>query len=237
MKNCLFCGQQVKQPLTFSFIFSFKSFAEPLICDACFKQFHRIDWAQACPGCSREQADAHLCSDCRLWQNKYPQMTLKHRALFSYNEMAQEYLKEYKIQGDLLLAQLFKKELQEVLRPYEKNYQLLVLPISKKSFASRGFNQVALLLEAAGINYQELLIHKGQGDKQSSKNRQERLMTPQFFDWKAGQDLNQKKDKILLIDDIYTTGRTLMHAKNLLREKILTEEGKPLTIESFTLFR
>lgn len=237
MKNCLFCGQQLKPVLSFSFIFSFQSFAEPLICASCFEQFHRIDWEQACPGCSREQADTHLCSDCRTWQKKYPELTLKHHALFTYNERAQEYLKAYKIQGDLLLAQLFKKELQEVLRPYQRNYQLLVLPISEKSFASRGFNQVSVLLDAAGISYQDLLIHNGQGVKQSAKNRQERLMSPQFFDWKAGQELNQKKDKILLIDDIYTTGRTLMHAKNLLGEKNCGREGKPLTIESFTLFR
>ena len=237
MKNCLFCGQQVKPAVSFSFIFSFKAFAEPLICPSCFEQFQRIDWEQACPGCSREQEDAHLCADCQLWQNKYPKLTLKHRSLFTYNEMAHEYLKSYKIQGDLLLAGVFKKELQAVLGPYEKTYQLIVLPISEKSFASRGFNQVSVLLDAAGISYQDPLIHTGHGGKQAAKNRQERLQSPQFFDWKEKQAFDLKKDKILLIDDIYTTGRTLIHAKNLLAEKIVRKDKKPVTIESFTLFR
>ena len=237
MKNCLFCGRELRRILSISFIISFARLEETLICKQCFEKFKRINPSQACPGCSREQSDRRLCSDCRAWQEKYPQMILKHQALFTYNKIAQEYMKEYKIQGDLILAQLFKKEIKKALSPYEKDYHILFLPVSRDSFKNRGFNQVLLLLEAAEVSYQDCLLHKGQGKKQSAKDRHERLGSPQSFAWKGESTLDEKKKNVLLVDDIYTTGRTLLHAKSLVQEKLSTIDGQARAIESFTLFR
>lgn len=244
MSNCLFCGKRLKNQLSISFLFSFENWEDKLICSECFSKFEKIDPKTACPGCFRPQNRAELCPECLLWAKKYPDLSLNHRALFSYNEIGKEYMDHYKFQGDLLFAQLFKKELKIFLTPYLEKYDLLPLPISQASMEERGFNQVKLILDEQKIHYKNWLIHIGKGPRQSSKNRKERLESEQFLSFKADFDLSQsKKRKILLIDDIYTTGRTILHAKKLFydlenREAKLKDPGqKPIEIKSVSLFR
>ena len=50
------------------------------------------------------------------------------------------------------------------------------------------------------------------GAKQSEKNRQERLLTTQPFLLLEGHK-KYLQQEIILFDDVYTTGRTLYHAK------------------------
>ena len=78
----------------------------------------------------------------------------------------------------------------------------------------RGFNQVEGLVEAAGFSFQDLL-EKREERASSSKNRSERLATELPFFVKKVESLFLK---ILLIDDIYTTGTTINRVKKLLEE-------------------
>lgn len=155
--------------------------------------------------------------------------------------MAKNYMKEYKFQGDLMLGNLFNKELRKILSAYQKTHLISPIPISKLSFEQRGFNQVELILQNIGISYKELLIHKGTGPNQSSKSRQERLMAPQFFDLNTEikEEILATK-KILIIDDVYTTGRTILHAKDIIyrnKEQLYLKDKINIEIESFSLFR
>ena len=70
------------------------------------------------------------------------------------------------------------------------------------------------VLDAANLSYRDIL-EKKDTLAQSSKTREERLQTQQAFKIKKGVDL---PDKILLVDDIYTTGKTLQLAKQILLE-------------------
>lgn len=244
MKNCLFCGRKLSFPLSLSFIFSFAQLEEEIICESCSEKFNPIDLTKACPACCRQQEQNDLCADCKAWKRKYPNISLNHKALFSYNDMAKEYIKTFKFQGDLLLGKLFNKELQHFLSAYEKSHQIVPIPISQSSFEERAFNQVEVILQNAGIEYEDCLLHLGKGEKQSSKNRQERLTSKQFLDLKPGfLESKNNKQKILIVDDIYTTGRTILHAKDLFYQNDQTgqsarkDERMKLEVESFSIFR
>lgn len=242
MSACVFCGKIILTPLSLSFIFSFKKSSESMICEVCLSKFKKIDLARACLGCSRPQKDQTLCSDCQNWKKKYPGVKLNHTALFTYNEMAKEYMKEYKFQGDLVLAKLFTKELSERLKAYQKTHHIVPIPISQESLKVRGFNQVNLMLEKSGVQYMDWLSHTGIGRRQATKSRKDRLSSQQFLEVNLDtSECSQINKPILIVDDIYTTGRTIVHAKNAINIFKTSIDGhriiKPTEIKSFSLFR
>lgn len=242
MSACLFCEQGISTPLSFSFIFSLKKLSDPLICKTCLSKFKPINLEQACLGCSRPQKEQTLCADCQQWQQEYSNLRLKHTALFTYNEMAKEYLKEFKFQGDLILAGLFAREIAKSLATYQKTHHIVPIPISKESLKDRGFNQVNLILEKSGIHYEDWLSHTGDGERQSTKNRKDRLRSKQFLVVNLEpSEAKQIKKPLLIVDDVYTTGRTMMHANHAFHQfETLISRPKPqkrIPIESFSLFR
>lgn len=246
MKACLFCNKEISMPLSLSFIFSFKKLRQPLVCNSCLKAFNPIDLKSACSGCARTKRNTSLCSDCEKWKARYPELKLNHKALFTYNELAKEYMKQLKFQGDLVLAQLFNEKINQTLKSYQKTHHIVPIPISKESMQARGFNQVKLMLEKSEINYENWLSHIGDGQRQASKNRKERLQSKQFLIIALEPSEFEKINKpILIVDDVYTTGRTILHAKKAfhhfnrnagnINNKIVGE--KTLEIDSFSIFR
>jgi competence protein ComFC len=102
---------------------------------------------------------------------------------------------------------------------------LIPIPISKKRRKERGYNQCELLINEM-INQDTnnkfttnftLLIRSKDIEKQTFKNRSERLKnTKNIFEVVDKVNLNQK---IIIVDDVSTTGSTLKEA----REELLKE--------------
>jgi len=164
------------------------------------------------------------CQDCQLWCKEG--IEVSHRAIFTYNQAMKDFFSRYKFDGDFLLRKVFASFLSEELRKY-KEYQFVVIPLSPERLLDRGFNQVEGLVEAAGFKYLDLL-EKREERASSSKSRSERLTTELPFFIKSGFSIPKK---VLLIDDIYTTGTTINRVKKLL------EEAGAEDVKTFSLVR
>lgn len=208
MNVCVLCDNSLGEKLTFCDLLSL---TKPKIraCDACFDKFQRIS-EQHCPKCYRD-GTSEICVDCQVWLEKGKEVS--HKSCFVYNEAMKDFFSQYKFQGDYALYSVFTEILQKELKAYS-DYTLVPIPVSSEKYQKRGFNQVTALLEGTKLPFREIL-EKYDTIAQSSKTRKERLQSQQRFKLK---DSVQPPTKVLLLDDIYTTGSTLQLAKEILVE-------------------
>ena len=219
--KCLLCGQTMKTILTFSSLLLIKN-DDSCLCSDCDSTFERIG-EEHCPNCMKIGLSTN-CQDCQFWCKEG--IEVSHRAIFTYNQAMKDFFSRYKFDGDFLLRKVFASVLSAELRKY-KEYQFVVIPLSPERLLDRGFNQVEGLVEAAGFKYLDLL-EKREERASSSKSRSERLTTELPFFIKSGASIPKK---ILLIDDIYTTGTTINRVKKLL------EEAGAEDVKTFALVR
>lgn len=223
MSNCLLCDEELSnQESLRNLILMTKE--NITMCDNCKNKFEPVSEA-SCKTCCKKSTETS-CEDCQEWERKGK--NVNHKALYYYNEEMKEYFRKYKFQGDQLLACLFAEEVKVALKKY-KGYTIVPIPLSDERNEKRGFNQVTAILEAARIPYQDVLKKKNT-KAQSQKNKKERLKTEQAFERK---ELENKSwpEKIMLMDDIYTTGATIERAKEMLHVNRVKE------IRSFSLAR
>lgn len=213
MTACLLCQRQIRTKITLPWILSWQALARPVVCSACWAGFEPIDTTWTCPGCGRPQRDQQLCADCQRWgaTNKFQNI-----ALFTYNPAMQAYFQQYKFKGDYRLRQVFAPSMQAALKRLNAEV-VLTIPVTPRTFTTRGFNQVTGFL-TDGLNQpgiQTLVEHKATA--QSLKTREQRLQTSQPFELTlADHELSGRT--VVLVDDIYTTGRTIRHAADLILE-------------------
>ena len=219
--KCLLCGETMKAVLTFSSILLLKN-DDSYLCSDCDSTFERIG-EKNCPNCMKTGLSTK-CQDCKLWCKE--EIRVDHNAIFTYNQAMKDFFSRYKFDGDFLLRKVFAPVLANELKKYG-DYQFVVIPLSPERLLERGFNQVEGFVEAAGFSFQDLL-EKRKERASSSKNRSERLATELPFFIKSGVSIPKK---ILLIDDIYTTGTTINRVKKLL------EEAGAEDVKTFSLVR
>lgn len=122
----------------------------------------------------------------------------------------------YKFQGDYSLRNVFRHFFTDQVKQVAADI-VCPVPISDHTWQTRGFNQVTGLLD---LPVTQLLSTVGQKKRpQSSRSRQERLTIAQPFRWlnRAAKELVKGK-QVLIVDDVYTTGRTIYYAADLIRE-------------------
>ena len=110
----------------------------------------------------------------------------------------------------------------------------MVLPSSPASLAQRQFHATRQLLEVAGLKVACPFDYVGDGVKQASKSRQQRLALGQVFALKEEVLAHLPRGEWWLFDDVYTTGSTLLRAKSLLYP---VAKIRQIPLYSFSLFR
>lgn len=219
MFECLLCSKKIDVRPNLLLLLTGYVPVRDRLCDACWQTFKEIG-PSFCPGCGRAEKKKRYCLDCRKWQKRGMAM-IENRALYQYNEEMKDYMARYKFIGDYRLAPIFAGKMRKVIRrrvKEEKIDLILPIPLSEERIAQRGFNQVDAFLPVFAKKVDLLAVKASHKVDQSSKSRSERLRTKQPFELKEGMKEEVSGKHVLLVDDVYTTGRTLYHAAQLLRQ-------------------
>lgn len=203
---CLICGiETARQP---SWRSLFCNDIEETACNRCKSRFERII-ESGCPICGLPGNG--VCEDCARWEATQFSGTIHSgTSLYLYNESMKSFLHQYKFLKDAALSHVFAGDLNCSLR---KEQAILVpIPMKKAHLIERTFSQVDLALDAAGLTYTHLLNKIG--DVQGKKSRAERISAQMLFSWNG----TAVPRKIILVDDLYTTGTTMRHAAKVLKQ-------------------
>ena len=160
----------------------------------------------------------------------------EHLYIFEYEGIIRRIILKYKFQDKAYLYKTFVNFLlkNENFFEFIKKYDTIIpVPISRKRRAMRGYNQSELIVKEIA-NFTNL---KEESDclfkiknviEQSKLNKEERQKNIQgVYELRNKEKLYKKK--ILLVDDIYTTGSTVNECSKVLRG------AKPKQIGIFTI--
>ncbi len=167
------------------------------------------------------QSSSHACSACL--QN--PPGFSEVMAPFEWCDAIAHSIHQIKFSHRLSLIEALADQACPVFAEWVKAYapeQIVPVPLNWRRRLKRGYNQSTVLADKlcqlSGLNIPVVQkIHRTYRDPQAKKNRQERfralkgafkLKTPQVF----------KNKKILLVDDVMTTGATLQALSQKLLE-------------------
>ena len=245
MKQCVLCSEPLKYDIAWRDIWRFCPIMFEEVCTPCQQRFPLYQVSGTiCAGCNRPLAEDNVfnqiyryeedtyCFDCLRWVQRYPTEWVRHRAILAYNDDVREWLYQYKYRMNHRLSQVMKKILQTYYSEH-RDAAWLILPSSHNSLLERGFHATGYLLETAQIPYYCPFDYVGDGNKQAKKNRRDRLLLQQPFAINTTILSEISAQKRLLFDDVYTTGATLLKAKQLLYEA----RPKGVQIESVSLAR
>lgn len=220
--RCLICHEEIIPEVTW--VTFWKPPSEINMCRDCRTGMEKID-DPCCPICHRPDHKG-VCHDCEQWSATHPGAFDKNVAVFRYNEFSKKIVASWKYRGDYVLVRAVKDEIQ---RKWEKtgfeNHLIVPVPLSEQRETERGFNQseaIILALEKEAVS----LFDRQHSEKQSKRGRKDRMQSENPFKLRR-----PVQEPVVIVDDIYTTGRTVRHMAAILRE-----HGCP-SVSSFTIFR
>ena len=178
--------------------------------------------------------ESYLCKNCRKilyklekvhinkYKNKY---FYEHIYMFKYEDYIREKIINYKFNDKPYYYKTFaiifitNKKMCDILKSYDI---IIPVPIHNKRRKQRGYNQTELISKElarkfANLEYMDILTKSKNTKPQSILNKEQRVENAKnLYVIKEKIDLEHKK--ILIFDDIYTTGSTANECAKILKE-------------------
>lgn len=140
-----------------------------------------------------------------------------------YNRFIREVIKDYKYNGKNYLYKSLAEIMMDTIRMWQLNVDSVIyIPMHRRKEAIRGYNQARLLAMYIGKSMDiplidhNLIKHKNTKDQSHSDKFERTSNLKNAFKIKNPVEIRDKK--ILLVDDIITTGSTMAEASKVLME-------------------
>jgi len=208
-ERCLACGKGMKGSQKISY------------CTTC-RQDVRLICEPFCTTCGKPFDHAaggnHLCSFCLMHDWYFKQA----RAVVRYQSPVTEAVKMFKYRGKMYGLATFAALSQQCLlrQPLSQPDVILPVPLHTKRLRQRGFNQAFILCKKIfpewkhKIDPQVLVRHRWIRPQTSLSGIERRRNVKNAF--KVNKPEKIKNKKILLVDDVFTTGATVNECARVL---------------------
>lgn len=197
----------------------------------------RVTEREVCPDCAREvlplreplckkcgkpigSDQEEFCRDCSRTRHYFDE----GRALWLHRKQAAWSIYQFKFHNRRIYAGFYASEMARIYEGYirKRDISLIVpIPLGRKKRRSRGFNQAEILAEKLSgklqipLDADHLVRWRDTRPQKSLDPAARRENVRGIFQW-TGRSLAGQK--VLLIDDIYTTGSTLDSASRTLKK-------------------
>lgn len=187
------------------------------LCSNCFQKIVTVS-SQVCSGCGRLNSQGKYCLKCR--KGKHLKGIIS--AVYFEEGPTKEIIHNFKYNSVLEFGPIFGKIMAEKLAGIpKKNLVLTFVPLHSKRLAQRGYNQAEILAKVVSsqskIPYLDLLkkIRKTKRQVGLLGKYRRRNLSGVF---KSICKDSIKGKKIIIVDDIVTTGTTLNECARILKE-------------------
>ena len=176
-------------------------------------------------------SESYICDKCKneiekskLYLNKVDHYSKddtkyfdEHAYVFEYNSIIREKIIEYKFKNKPYLGKMFSEFFvkNEKMCGFFKKYDIIIpVPIHNKRKKERGYNQTALIVndiakKTLELEYYDALVKVKNIVPQSTLRKEERKENSKnVYKLKADSERIIENKKVLIFDDIYTTGAT-----------------------------
>ena len=198
---CIFCGALIDSSRMYS------------LCDECIRKFHWIT-GRTCEKCGKALPDTYhgsLCYDCMQHSHCF----VKGFSCLTYGMYEREVLMDYKYNGKGYIGRKFGDILYD--RISCENIQIDVIipvPISRERMRKRGYNQSSVMSQQLALRMEvpfddkSLVRIKNTHMLRSLDPAERKLVLEGAFAYSEGNVPDLCGKRVLLIDDIMTTGAT-----------------------------
>ena len=186
-------------------------------CGNCVRKI-QLNQKQFCPICWRENFGGKICVRCES-----PLAGIRVAASYEKNPELAKAVKtlKYKFSENLAenLAAILARSVSQ--KNYESERIISFVPLHKKRLKWRGFNQAELLAKKVSANLnlplEDLLIRTKNTPPQAKLNCAERIQNLKNA-FEVSPELSVKNKTVILVDDISSTGSTLIECAKVLKK-------------------
>lgn len=193
-------------------------------------------------GICGEISKGDICNKCKVKIRKF-QKSKKHiyltknfdthMYLFDYQGIIRQKILQYKFGEKTYISKCFTKVIlnDEKICRFLKNYDIIIpVPISNKRKKTRGYNQSELIAsklakQMKNLKYTSKVLYKKKDTlPQSTLDKEKRIENIKGVYYIKNEQILKNK-KVLLIDDIFTTGSTVNECSKILKQAGAKEIG------------